>query len=321
MTKLATLFENSTRLSLTTAEEAQRFGHPAVDVEHVFLALALSETTAGRRLRQAGVHIAAARDAVQAQHAERLAGMGIHDVPVPPAQMPTQGGGHVEWNERALDVFSRYGGDGHGLVLLGELIDDPGGFVAAVVRRLDVDPDALLRGAEDPTGSPAAPGQLQTTERGWWQVAYAAFIPAPVETVWALLEDAVRRPEWDTALASIRADGPAGASRWIGQARPYPSGRSRWRVPRRARTQIIERIGRDEPHQIEWHITYPGLNEAYSRRLRIILDEQPGGTRIHLRLQGKRPHVLANVRIRVRRFIAAGELTGFASGISRAFRS
>src|SRR5690606_19166246 len=62
MSKLVAIFENSQRLALIAVEEAQRFGHPAVDVEHLFLALALSETAAGISLREAGVTIDDARE-------------------------------------------------------------------------------------------------------------------------------------------------------------------------------------------------------------------------------------------------------------------
>src|SRR5690606_8570176 len=175
--------------------------------------------------------------------------------------------------------------------------------------------------AEPAKVAPGASAEPEIVDGGWWQVSHSAYVPASVHEVWVLLDDVTRRPEWDTALAAVRPVEPERSGRWIGEARTRPSGRGRWRVPRRARISIIERIEREECRRIAWQTTYPRLDESYDRRLRIKLEEQPRGTRVHLTLQGRRPRVLANVRLRVRCFLAASELTRLASGISRRFRS
>lgn len=314
MTTLSTIIENSLRVAITAAEEAQRFGHPAVDVEHVFLALLVSETDAGRMLRDRGLGLHGARRAVQTEHAHRLAALGILDVQVPPGSIPTRGVGDIDWNERTLTLFSHSGGDGTGKSLLRSLVADPGGFVAAVLERLGVDPATVLDAAAD--GHAASAGGGSRTERaGAGPVTYDAFIPAPIEQVWTLLEDPERRTEWDTAIGSVTSAGPG---RWTGQAPEELPGTRRRRVPQRARTRSITLVAREEYRLLEWDITFPHTRRRRTERLRVDLSDQPGGTRLHLVLH-RPPHTFS---IRpVARFLAAGELTRIATGVSRIFRT
>lgn len=172
MMKLATIFENSQRLAITAAEEAQRFGHPAIDVEHVFLALLVSETDAGHMLRSRGIRLDAARQAVQSEHAARLTALGAGDVQVPHRDIRGSSPGDIEWNERVLTLFSHSGGDGSGIVLLRSLVSDAGGFVAAMLERLDANPAEILTAAEaaipsstptDSSGARSGAGPSSTT--------------------------------------------------------------------------------------------------------------------------------------------------------------
>lgn len=311
MTKLATMFENSHRLVLTAAEEAQRFGHPAVDVGHLFLAVAVSQTDAGRALRACGVTLDEARRAVHDEHAHRVALLGISDVRVPPRRpIPSSGPGDIKWNERALSLFSNSGGDGTAATLLHALIDEPRELVVAVLKRLDVDPDTLISasktaGARDLLDSATASSNSR-------RVVYRAFIPARRGQVWEMLDSPERRPEWDTAVDTIK---PAGPHRWIGPA-PADS-RTRWRPPWRVKTRIIALVKREDAEQVEWEITFPQTRTGRSERLTIELTDEPGGTGLTLAL---RPAGTRRWGPRTR-FLAVGELTRIASGISLAFRA
>ncbi|WP_166355778.1 SRPBCC family protein [Phytoactinopolyspora limicola] len=310
MSRLGAIFENSQRLAITAAEEAQRFGHPAVDVEHLFLALLVSQTDAGRLLRSRGIGLDEARTAVQDQHVERLSMLGIDGVRFPPGHVPADGPTQVEYNERANALFAESGGDISGMTLLRTLVSEPGGFVAGVVGRLGVDPDELVRSSQDvdPAGDEAASGQSVAPFAGRW-VSYDAFVPASPERVWELLDDVRRHPEWDTAIVSIE---PAGPDKWTARG-PTSLPGLRWPIPRRARTRTIERIAREEPRLLEWRTSFPHMHRSRVERLRVELDAEPGGTRLHLALQ--RQHAPAG------RFLASLELTRIASAISRFFRS
>lgn len=310
MTRLATIFENSQRLALTAAEEAQRFGRLKVDVEHVFLALIVSQTDAGRVLRARGVTLDQARRAVQAEHAHRTAALGVGDVQVPPRPIPAAGPGDIDWNERTLSLFSRSGGDGTGTTLLRALIDDPGELVSAVLGRLGIDPHTVIATAEA-AGTPNRHGDSSVSSPGPEGVSYDAFIPALRGRVWELIDSSERRPEWDTAVGSIE---PAGPHRWIGRA--SAESRTRWRVPRRARTRSITLIDREESNLVEWEITFPRTRTSRSERLRVELTDQPGGTGIRLTLRPVGTRRWGPLT----RFLATGELTRIASGISRTFR-
>lgn len=313
--KLGTIFENSQRLAITAAEEAQRFGHPAVDVEHVFLALLVSQTDAGRLLRALGVGLDEARQAVQAEHAARVAALGIRDVPMSPRAIPAGGPGDIEWNERTLTLFSQSGGDGTGTVLLRSLVADQGGFVAAVLERLDTDPAQVLRAAEEThsRNTPDSSTDLIDEDVTSRSATYDVFIPAPREEVWALLDDPERRPEWDNAIVSMEA---IGAGRWTGRTPAKLSG-TRWRVPRRVQVRQITLVAREEHRMLEWETAFPHVRRRTKERTRVVLGDQPGGTQLCLSLF--RPN--ARRFGPIARFLAAGELTRIATGVSRVFRT
>ncbi|WP_030485952.1 SRPBCC family protein [Nocardioides aequoreus] len=313
--KLSTIFENSQRLAITAAEEAHRFGHPAVDVEHLFLALLISQTDAGKLLRSRGIGLDEARQAVRTEHAARLAALGISDVPMSPRANPAGGAGDIEWHERTLTLLSQSGGDGTGTALLRSLVADPGGFVAAVLERLDTDPALVLNAAEeaDPGMAPHGPtGSIE--ERATPCCAtYDAFIPAPPEQVWRLLDDPKRRPEWDNAIGPMET---VGAGRWTGRA-PAALATTRWRVPRRMEIRTVVLVAREEHHVLEWETSFPHTRPRRTEQTRIELREEPGGTRLRLTLY--RPN--ARRVGATARFLAASELTRIATGISRAFRA
>ena len=77
MSKLTTTAATAHTLSLTAMEEASRLGQRTADIDHLFLALVVSEQRAGQVLRSLGITLDSAREAVVTQHAEQLASLGI----------------------------------------------------------------------------------------------------------------------------------------------------------------------------------------------------------------------------------------------------
>lgn len=148
MSGLNAAFESITRLSVPAAEEAHRFGPPAVDIEHVFLALLLSQTPAGRLLRDRGIGFDRVRAAVQEQHAERITDLGIPKLAVPPRPIPTDGLGEIPWSERVTKMLSQTAQDASGFALLRAMITDGGGFIAELLERLGTQKTEILSAIE-----------------------------------------------------------------------------------------------------------------------------------------------------------------------------
>jgi hypothetical protein len=300
------MFENGSRLSMTATEEAHRFGHPAIDVEHVFLALLLSPTETGRQLRAAGIELDAARRAVQEEHRHRVSALGIHDTELAPRPVPATGAGEIDWNERTLVLFLHAGGDSQ--VLLRSLIDDPGGFVVAVLHRVGTDPSEVRAATgADPSARGGDPARSPHSRE---EVMLDAFVPAPLHAVWSLLDDPQRRPEWDTLVTHIE---PAGPDRWLGRSTPIKG----WPTSERARTCSITLTARVEPRLLEWEVALPHARNGKHDRLRIDLRDARGGTSVQLTLRDLSAHRAG----RLRRFLARNELAGLAAGISRPFRA
>ena len=80
MSKFVQAAQTSQVLSLTALEEASRQGLREADIEHLFLALVLSDQVAGRVLREMGIGIDDARRAVREQHDAQLASLGVRAV-------------------------------------------------------------------------------------------------------------------------------------------------------------------------------------------------------------------------------------------------
>ncbi|NNV08857.1 Clp protease, partial [Geobacillus sp. MMMUD3] len=87
MSRFTDSASTSYSLSITAMEEASRVGQREADIDHLFLALTVSEQTAGQVLRSLGITIDDAREAVAAQHAEQLAGLGIRMDPPEPGRI------------------------------------------------------------------------------------------------------------------------------------------------------------------------------------------------------------------------------------------
>ena len=199
-------------LSVAGMEEASRLGLRDTDVDHLFLALVTSEQAAGQVLRGAGITLAAAREAVAAQHAEQLRALGVDHEPPAPGPIVFHETGGYEWTDRAQEVFKRSGSkgnDGGSIAVLRALLDEPSGLIEAVLSRLGVSGGELLARADAAERIPAF-GGVSRPSRAPLSRSTTAFVPAPVGDVWELLADPRRMPEWDLMLGVVDVPGGAG---------------------------------------------------------------------------------------------------------------
>lgn len=308
MNRLNASFNSITRLAAPAAEEAHRFGHPAVDVEHVFLALLISQTPAGRLLRDQGIGFDQARAGVQEQHAERIAVLGVPTLSVPPRPIPADGLGEIPWSERVMKMLSQTSPDTSGLALLRAMIADGGGFVAGLLERLGVQETEIFSALERAEAAATRPpgSSLHVPPAGGRERSYESFVPAPVEQVWELLATPERRPEWDMTIDTVE---PGGKDQWIGR-----SDNQRVRMPQQGQVRTFTLVRREEPHLLEWEHHLPLVRRHRPSRLLIRLGGQPGGTRLHLTMRRPRPV------FPLPGFFFTLELAAYANGISRALR-
>ena len=288
MSKFTTSLATSHKLSLAAMEEASRVGQRTADIDHLFLALVMSEEVAGQVLRSLGITLDSARDAVATQHAEQLASLGIKTPTPGPGKITFHETGGYDWSERALDVIrhsSEGGRRGDAAAVLRDLLTEPSGLVDAMLARLGTTPEAItvrLDEAERYSTSSARPTVVSDRLSG----TSDAFVPASENLVWELLADAARMPEWEPSIG--RVDAPAEQLRlgmnW-GAHTPTarPDGKPIAMKPEFA-AQHIEVIRMDEDRCIEWRFTYPDAPNSNAKLLRIELEPAAGGTQLRLSL-------------------------------------
>lgn len=299
MSRLTTALATSHTLSLAAMEEASRVGARTAEVEHLFLALVLSEQPAGQVLRSLGITLDSARAAIAAQHAEQLASVGV-TVEAPPAgPIVFHETGGYEWGERPLAVLHQASSgarSGDAAAVLRACVAEPSGFVEAVLLRLGTSRDAVTGRLDElerfsPARAPqAGPSRGSEARLHRLTARGEAFVPAPPAEVWALLADVARIPEWDDAIGSIeaRAEAPAGAplgSVFEASAQTQgPDGRP-LRMKAALRRIRIDVTAVDAPHEIAWRYTYPDAPRANARVVRVALEPAAGGTRLRTEIE------------------------------------
>lgn len=326
MNKVSRIIATSYDLTVTASEEASRFGVRDIDIEHVLLALVLDEGPAGRTLRSTGITLDAARSAVADQHREQLATLGI-DAPLP-------GDGRIraafqnghEWTDRATKLLSdsgSHGRKGDTEAVLRAALAERSGTIDDLLQRLGTTPSAVASRLDEapdtPSSRPPADGRLSRTR--------TAFVPAPVDDVWAYVSDPERLPEWDMNLAHIRPDHEA----WIGETRTTAPDGKQLKVRANAVQQRISRTAATEPRHVTWEMRYPDAPRANRRRIAIDIDPAPGGSRITVRfawVRGPGPTGLMRLIAPVTRLLARPvvaialwvQVTVLTGAISRALR-
>lgn len=330
MSKFISAASTAHTLSLTSMEEASRFGQRTADVDHMFLALVVNEQVAGQVLRSLGITLDAAREAVAAQHAEQLASLGIASEPPTPGRIVFHETGGYRWGDRSLEIIKKAGeGENRGdaAAVLRELVVEPSGMIEAVLHRLGTTPGAVTAGLDEVERYPTHAPQ-RTVEPGGLSGASESFAPAATERVWELLADPARMPEWEPTVGSVDAapDAPRAGDSWRAHARTRRSDGKPIPVKAEFVSQRIELVARDECRLIEWCFTYPDTPAANQKRLRIELEPAAGGTRLRLALvwerhpERRRRPFLALLMRPLARFSLWMQLSQLGNGIGRAFR-
>lgn len=320
----------SAEFARTACEEASRFGQRTVDVEHLFLALALDEQQAGRALREVGITLVAARRAVADLHAEQLASIGVQ------AELPTseladiERTGDFDWAPRALEVLKlRSNKDElpYATTLLRNLLTEPSGLVPDLLRRLGTTPGAIEKALDDTvtdTGRRNATARIPGISG-----SRQAFVPAPVTEIWALLADPRRMPEWDV-IGSVEFTGDVDTLRpgdaWTGLTATPPADAKARPVRPQWRRQRIELLARNEESRIAWRFSFPDAPKASHRLVAVELKPAPGGTRLRVSLAWQRDHRRHGPRLpeaalrRIYRLPIWVQLSVLITAISRVFR-
>ena len=310
-------------LSLAAMEEASRLGIRDADVEHLFLALTLDAGTGGQVLRGLGIALPAARDAVAQERTSHLRALGI-DADAPDDERisfhETNG---YEWTDRAVKVLaeaSAGGGPGGSAAVLRAAVDEPSGTIAALLRRLHVEPDDVRARLDAADGiRPAAPGAPRTG-RG----SLTAFVPAAPADVWRVVSGAPRISDWDPSVAHVDA-ATDGSDEWEGRApTTTPEGK-----PVRIRSELrrirIHASRVDAPFGVTWRMSYPDSPSANTRIVSFDLEAAAGGTQVRIalaweRAAGRRRTILGWLLRPLARLMIFIQLTQISSGLSRVFR-
>lgn len=327
MSKFALAAATSHSLSVAAMEEASRQGLREADLEHLLLALVINGQHAGAVLRELGITIDAARDAVETQHRAQLAVLGIEtEMPEPGRIMFHETRGY-EWSKRANDLFVRSSGkgrDGSATAVLRELLDEPSGVIGEILTRLNTSPEAVLaaldeHGVKDGVKSAAQPAGVMSGST-------EAFVPAPPADVWALLSDVNRVPEWEIGINRIvvreGADGQEGPWEAFAQE-TAPDGKAITIKPeyRRRRVELLDSDGNS---RVSWGFSYPDSKRASSAVKSFTLAEVTGGTRVLITARWVvRPGWRRAFRVVMKpanRFLVWITLAQLESTISRLFR-
>lgn len=326
MSKLSRAAATSQTLSLVAMEEASRLGLREADLEHLLLALVVSDQPAGVALRSTGITLADARAAVESLHSEQLASLGIGTGLPDAGRIVFHETGGYEWTRRASDLIGRAAGRGRAgdaAAVLRELLAEPSGLVTDLLERLGTTPqqvlDELARAeatARPLPAAPRAPGIATGTAQ--------TFVPVPVDAVWALASAPGRIPEWYPAVASVEEPRSEDETTWAARSSTTDSSGKPLRVRAdRVRCQV-ELVAAEPPSRVAWRFTYPDTAVRRPIVVEIALAPTPGGTQVSVvqtwtRSTGWRAAVGAPLRPLQRALLwLAASHTGNA--ISRAFR-
>lgn len=329
MNKLVRAAQTSQSISLAAMEEASRLGLREADIDHMFLALVISDQSAGHTLRSVGIDIDSARRAVEEQRDAQLASLGIE------ASFPDAGRivfhetDGYEWTPRALDLIaksSRKGKAGDAAAVLRELIAEPSGLITAILGRLDTTSDELLERLDraDSLATKSAPAAAKV--KGRTTGATETFVTAPCDAVWEFLADPSRIPEWEPSigvLAQSSREATPGET-WEGVAPTvYPDGK-RVKIKAQFRRRSVELIAIDQPDRIAWSFGYPDVPGSIAVLTEFTLVNTPGGTQVRMsrswsRRRGWRGLVAWPLRP-IQKFLVWITLFQTGSAISRTFR-
>lgn len=331
MSKFTAAAATSHTLSLTAMEEASRRGERTAGIDHLLLALVVNEQVAGQVLRSLGITLESAREAVDAQHAEQLASLGIHSNAPAPGPITFHGTGDYEWGPSALEVVKHSAESkkkGDAAAVLRELIAEPSGLIEAILRRLGATSEVVLDRLGEAERYPVRAQQNPVS--GALSGSSVSFVPAEVGRVWELLADPARMPEWEPGTGGVEDLPPhvkVGSS-WVARALLERSDGKSLRVPPERRKARVELTAYEATHRIEWCFNWPDVPTSNTRRVRIELEPAAGGTQLLLSAAWVRSPSARRRRIPLlpwllrplHRFFMWMQLAQLSGSISRAFR-
>ena len=330
MSTLTEAARTSHALSLTAMEEASRVGQRTADIDHLLIALVLTEQIPGQVLRSFSMTLDSVRQAVAEQHLDQLAALGIQTAAPAPGTIVFHETDGYEWSDRALGILTRaskHGKRGNAAAVLRELVGEPSGMIEAILARCDTTPAAVTARLDDAertlTHTPR-----RTVRGDALSGSSEAFVPASPEQVWELLADPSRMPEWEPSLEHV---GGAPATMNVGEIRTVTARTARAdgkaiRVKPDFITQHVELLAREEPRLIEWRFTFPEAPLSNARCIRVELEPAAGGTHLRLALawernpnRARRP-IPGGLMRPLYRFALWLQLSQLGGGIARAFR-
>lgn len=277
MSKPARMVVTSHQLSLAAMEEASRTGERIADLEHLLMALSLSEQPAGQVLRGLGVSLTALREAVAQQRQAELGMLGVEVMDETERRIVFHETGGYEWSDRAMRVLDKVSaGDGGASAVLGALLDEPSGRVEQILARLGVTVAEVrdrLAGATDVKSEKV---RFTRTDRAIARTSQA-FIPASVSEVWALVADPARLPEWDLNIAEIES---AGSGPWAARTRTRTPDGKELRLGPGLEQQQVELKAWGESSRVEWRFGYPERPDLNTRLVALTLEPAAGGTQV-----------------------------------------
>lgn len=273
-------------LSITAMEEAVRVGQRTADIDHLLLALTLSEQTAGQVLRAEGVTVDAVRAAIAQQHAEQLADLGVRAPEVEPSPVRLLRADSCAWSDRADALMSRSidgtGGGDAGAVLR-ELLIEPSGLIRAILDRMDVDPQRIAARLDELDAHPVHRA-LPAHRPDALEIMRQVFVPAAPADVWELLSSPQRFPEWEPGIGATEQapeTSHAGDSFTARARTTGPDGK-----PVRTRPELVEQrveiVTVEAPRRIAWRFAYPQFARSNTRFLDIEIEPAAGGSRLNL---------------------------------------
>lgn len=253
-------------LAAAANEEAERLGHSVIDTDHQLLALIAVGGAPAQLLARHGVTLDRARTEVADMQRDHLAAVGIGAPDAAPVTPPRYMADIKTLTPAATAVS--HDDQGNGLSVLARLMADPQSRSAQLLARLGVEiTDAELVGAMATAVAPT----------GEWPVTFSAVTSAPRERVWALLDDPLRRPSWDTDVHSVEV---VDDELFIGRA-PVADTRLSRIIAKRFGNDVQHRLSARTPGRvIQWRVTSP--RSGHTEHLRVELEGVAEGTRMTL---------------------------------------
>jgi len=333
MSKFIQAAQTSQMLSLMALEEASRQGLREADIEHLFLALVLSDQAAGRVLRGLGISIEDARRAVREQHEDQISSLGIRAELPEPGRIVFHETDGYELTRRTADLIGRAAGknrDGSASSVLHELVVEPSGLIDDILHRLGATRADVLVRLDQPEEVDAAAPSEEASEASKGSVRASgstqAFVPASVDMVWEYLVNPDHVPAWQGSVGSIERDAQEGipGAVWHGHAPTVrPDGKPmKIRPPFRRRE--IELAVAHRAERVAWRFSYPDAPRTNPILTEFMLTHTTGGTQVIITMSWTRHRgwrrVIGLPLRPVQKFLIWISLSQIAAAVSRAFR-